>query len=106
MILPAPKFTPEKKREIVIEYLAGDRSVAEICREHQVTATSLGRWREQFVDAGLAGFEAKRASNRERALEEEVERLQRIIGEQAVALHILKGGTTRSMGKQGGRGRR
>ena len=101
---PASKFSPEKKREIVIEYLSGKRPVAEICREYQVSAVSLGRWRDQFIEAGLGGFNAKRHTDRERALEEEVERLKRVVGDLAVANHILKGGSNGSSRKNGGRG--
>lgn len=101
---PASKFSPEQKRKIVIEFLSGERPVAEICRDYQVTATSLHRWRDQFVEAGLAGFGQKRHSNRERALEEEIERLKRVVGDLAIANHILKGGSSGSSRKNGGRG--
>ena len=89
---PESRFSAEKKRDIVLEYLSGKRSVAEICREHQVTTTSIHRWRDAFIEAGTAGFEGKRHSKREKALEEEIESLKTVVGDLAVADHILEGG--------------
>jgi len=40
------KFTPKQKVELVLASLRGDRSVAEICREHDLSET-LSRRRPQ-----------------------------------------------------------
>jgi len=44
------KFKPEFKAQVVLESLAGVKSTAEICREHQIGARFLGRWRREFLE--------------------------------------------------------
>ena len=46
-------FTPEFKADIVERCLAGDRSVAEVCRDFDLSETAVRRWVEQArVDSG------------------------------------------------------
>jgi transposase len=52
------KFTATQKLELVLASLRGDRSVAEICREHDISETLLRRWREQVLEAGAERFAA------------------------------------------------
>ena len=42
------RFSASEKLEVVLASLRGDRSVAEICREHAISETLLRRWREQL----------------------------------------------------------
>lgn len=97
------RFTPEQKREIVLQLLAGRVSMAELCRQNQVTSTAIYNWRDRFLEAGLVGLHGKRLSGRERQLVAENEKLRKVIGDIAVANHLLKGGTTVSRGNGGGR---
>jgi transposase len=46
------KFTAQQKTELVLASLRGQRTVAEICREHEISETLLRKWREQFLAAG------------------------------------------------------
>jgi len=46
---------------IVLEGMKGQKSVAEICREHQISQTLFYRWRDRFLEAG-----AERADQRRR----------------------------------------
>src|SRR3954463_8045682 len=46
------KFTAKQKVELVLASLRGDRSVAEICREHDLSEALLRRWRDQMIEAG------------------------------------------------------
>src|SRR4051794_41919359 len=50
------KFTAKQKVELVLASFRGDRSVAEICREHDLSETLLRRWRDQMVEAGAERF--------------------------------------------------
>lgn len=101
----ASKITSEQRRDIVLALISGKKTMAELCREYQTSGTSIAHWRDQFIEAGTRGFEGKRSTSRERSLEEESEKLRKIIGDQAVALHLLKGGDVVSRGKRGGGGR-
>jgi transposase len=51
------KYTAEQKVELVLASFRGDRSVAEICREHDISETLLRRWRDQLVEAGAEHFQ-------------------------------------------------
>jgi transposase-like protein len=41
----------------VLASLRGDRSVAEICREHDISETLLRRWRDQMVEAAAERYQ-------------------------------------------------
>ncbi len=74
------KYTAEEKMAIVLEAFKGLKSVAEICREHQISQTLFYRWRDRFLEGGqknlLNGGRAEEAD----ALRAEIEKLQRFIG--------------------------
>jgi transposase len=64
------RFTAKRKLEIVIVSLRGDRSIAELCREHQVAESLLRKWRGQALEAVAERFE----SGQERTLAAEQRR--------------------------------
>ena len=41
------KWSGEEKFAIVLEGLKGERAVADICREHQISQSLFYRWREK-----------------------------------------------------------
>jgi transposase len=52
------KFTSKQKLEIVVASLRGDRSVAELCRGHDIAESLLRKWREQALEAAAERFES------------------------------------------------
>jgi len=46
------KFTAQQKTELVLAALKGQRSIAELARERDISETLLRRWREQFLAGG------------------------------------------------------
>ena len=46
------KFSARQKSELVLASLRGQKTIAELCREHEISETLLRRWREQFLVAG------------------------------------------------------
>src|SRR4051794_41916007 len=52
------KFSPQQKLELVLASWRGERSIAELCREHDISESLLRRWREQAVEAGIERFAA------------------------------------------------
>ena len=42
------KFTPEFKKRVVLEFEAGERKSADICREFQISDSLLRRWVTQY----------------------------------------------------------
>ncbi|MCB9438404.1 MAG: transposase [Anaerolineales bacterium] len=45
------KFTPGFKSQVVLQLLSGEKSMAELCREHQLTSQMVGNWKQQFLAA-------------------------------------------------------
>jgi len=81
-------FSVEEKLAIVLEGLRERRSVAEICREHQISQALYYRWRDKFLEGGRKGLE--NGGVEENGYRAEIERLQKIIGKQAIQIEILK----------------
>ena len=57
------KWSSEEKMAIVLEGLKGEKSVAEICREHQISQASYYRWRDWFLEARQRGVAVHEESN-------------------------------------------
>jgi transposase len=82
------KFTAKQKVELVLASFRGDRSVAEICREHDISETLLRRWREQMLEAAAERYE----SGQDRSLAGEhrrrIAQLERALGRKTYELEI------------------
>lgn len=87
----------EEKQAIVLEGLKGTRSVAEICRQHQISQTLYYRWRDKFLEGGKKAL--LNGAGDDKAYQAEIERLQRIIGKQTIQIEILKKSETLLGGK-------
>lgn len=96
-------FTAEEKLSILQE--AEREGHSEICRKYNVASSVLSYWKKKYLSKGKDGLKAayKRVDPEVRALEEENERLKRIIAKQAIEIefktelikksqaHLLKG---------------
>lgn len=75
------RWSSGKKAEAVLRLLRGE-SLDTVCRENQITAEALTRWREDFIAAGIAGLKGK-------SLEEvKIAALEKKIGQQAMMLEL------------------
>lgn len=81
-------WTAEEKLAIVLGGLKEKRSIAEICREHQISQALYYRWRDKFLEAGKKGLVNGAGNNN--VYRAELEKLQKIIGKQAIQIEILK----------------
>jgi transposase len=81
------RFTPQFKSQVVLQLLSGERSMAELCREQQLTSQMIGAWKQQFVAAATQAFEsdADRKAEQERIAE-----LERMVGKLTMELEIAK----------------
>jgi transposase len=97
-----PVHPVETKLKIVLSVLSGESSQAEAARRHGISETSIGKWKEQFLEGGRHGLEhgaqAARPSGREAQLTEQVDDLTRALGEAHVELRALKRGGANGMG--------
>lgn len=80
-------FTAEFKTQIVMSVLTGDRTVAEVCRQHQLSDTRFYRWQADLLaglphifepDPQLAAAEARIAA------------LERLVGRLTLELEVAK----------------
>lgn len=82
-------FTAQFKFETVMEVLRGDKPVAQICRERNITESLYYKWRDAFLERGAQVFEDQRSSQRDEQAERIAE-LERLAGKQALEIEILK----------------
>ena len=86
------KFTAQQKLELVMASLRGERSMAELCREHQISESLLRRWRDVALDAAAerlaGGQDRSQASEQRRRIAE----LERALGKKTYELEILGNG--------------
>ncbi len=88
-----PMFSVQEKQRIVLSVLRGEASVAEAARRNKCSETSIAKWREQFVQAGLGALAAgaeRGPSAREAQLERELGEVTLALGEAHVELRLLK----------------
>ena len=84
------KWSSEEKMAIVLEGLKGEKSIAEICREHQISQTLYYRWRDRFLEAGQKGL-SNGGGEDEKASQAQIEELEKIIGRQTIAIDNPRG---------------
>ena len=70
--------------KIVVQIVSGQRSLAELSREHKIKDTLLARWRDQFLEKAAGIFGAELAG------QERIAELERELGRQHMELEILK----------------
>jgi transposase-like protein len=73
------KWTLEEKMAIVLEGIKGQKSVAEICRELQISQTLFDRWRDRFLESGQKGLTNGGGRDGSEALRVQIEKLVKII---------------------------
>ena len=96
-----PKHPVEVKLKIVLSVLSVKSTQAEAARRHGVSETSIGKWKDQFLQGGRQGLElgdrASRPSGVEARMAEEIDDLTRALGEAHVELRALKRGGAHAM---------
>lgn len=78
------QFSPEQIIAILHQAEVGDKSITEVCREHNLTQTTFYRWRKKY--GGMSVPEAHRLKE----LEKENARLKRLLAERDLALDALQ----------------
>lgn len=84
------KFSPEFKTQVVLQVLSGEKSLAEVCREHQLTAQMVGNWKQQFLAHARRAFD----SEANHAEQERIAELERMVGKLTMELEIAKKATS------------
>ena len=82
------KFTAQQKTEIVLASLRGPKSVAELCREHDISDSLLRKWRDQFLAAGAERLQGKSECTEVDELRGQVAKLERALGHKTMEVEI------------------
>lgn len=88
------QFSAQFKLETVLEILRGEKPVAQICRERQVTDGLVYKWRQEFNERAAGIFEGKGASKRSSEADERIGELERLVGQLTMENALLKKGAS------------
>ena len=80
------KFTPEEKLSILQE--VEREGTIETCRKYHLSSSMISSWKRKYLSQGLTGLKGsyRRIDPAVRALEQENERLKRLIAKQAIEI--------------------
>jgi transposase len=82
------KLTAKQKLEIVLAGLRGERSVKDVCRDHEIAETLYYGWREKLLEGGRAALAGRDERQGERELRRKVAELERALGRKTCELEI------------------
>ena len=81
-------FTAQQKIEIVLAGLRGDRSIKEVCRDHEIAETLYYSWRDKLLEGGRGALAGKEERCGERELRRTIRELERALGRKTYELEI------------------
>lgn len=82
------QFSAQQKTELVLASLRGPKTIAELCREHNISESLLRKWREQFLAAGAERLSGKAERTEADELRRQVARLERALGRKTLEAEI------------------
>ncbi len=83
-------YDAELKTQIVLEVLKGQKSLAQICREREVSADLVCHWRDLFLERASQVFTDPRATAKYDQEQERIAELERLVGQLTVELAATK----------------
>ena len=83
------EFSAQFKLETVLDGLRGEKSVAQICRERDITDSLYYKWRDEFMDKAANIFADKRRQGTDEN-SERIAELERLVGRLTMELEIAK----------------
>jgi transposase-like protein len=81
------QFTPEFKAKMVLEIISGQKSAADLCREHNLKPDLVSKWKAQFLAEAANAFKRDEPTDPQQARMAELERL---VGKLSLELEIAK----------------
>ena len=82
------KFTARQKLEIVLAGLRGDKSVKDVCREHEIAETLYYGWRDKLLESGKLALAGKDERQGEKELQKRIRELERALGPKTYELEV------------------
>lgn len=85
------KYSSQFKADLILQYLKGSKSQAEICREYGLNSNLLHKWLTRFEQQVSQIFEPGQDNEQQ----QKIAKLERIIGQQTIEIDFLKRGLSR-----------
>ena len=85
-------FSIEFKRQVVEELLSGESRPAQLCRRHNISASLLYHWKEQYSRGRFNNEPTEEA-----ALKDRIDKLERLVGRLTLENEFLKKGLQNSL---------
>jgi transposase len=82
------KFTASQKPEIVLAGLRGDRTVKDVCREHEIAETLYYAWRDKLLEGGRLALAGKDERQGEKEMAKKIRELERTLGRKTYELEV------------------
>jgi transposase len=82
------KFSAQQKTELVLASLRGPKTIAQLCREHDISESLLRKWREPFLADGAERLSGKAERTEADELRRQIGRLERTLGRKTMELEI------------------
>ena len=83
------QFSAQFKFEIVMQLLRSEKTISELCREHQLKDSLVYRWRDELLARGPQVYE-KAVLPGASAEQARIAELERMVGRQAMELEAVK----------------
>lgn len=80
----------EEKLSIVLEGLREETNISELCRRHGISQSIYYKWRDKFLEGGKTALVNNGAPAGAQAEKAKIAELERVIGQQAVEIQVLK----------------
>ena len=81
-------FTAQQKIEIVLAGARGDRSIKEVCRDHEIAETLYYSWHDKLLEGGRQALAGKEERGGEKELKRRIRELERALGRKTYELEI------------------
>ena len=81
------QFTPEFKTKVVLEIISGQKSAADLCREHNLKPDLVSKWKAQFLAEAASVFKRGEQADPQQA---RIAELERLAGKLSLELEIAK----------------
>ena len=83
-------YNAELKLQVVLEGLKGEKTLAQICREHEVAADLACHWRDVFLERAAQVFTDPRANGKGTHDEQPIAERERMVGRLTMELDASK----------------
>jgi transposase len=83
------QFSPQFKFDIVMQLLTHEKTITELCREHQLKDSLVYRWRDELLARGPSIY-GRDADNPATTDQVRMAELERMVGRLTMELEVLK----------------